>query len=104
MHHVAHVQKGQAAQDVVDKFYQMVLREVYLVLQQRVQIRINELDDDAYVHKVILFCLLATLLFRRGLLRTNDLDELRNERAFILFISLQFVCDLVETTQNLNFS
>jgi hypothetical protein len=38
------------------------------------------------------------------LFRANDLDELWNEGAFILLVSLKFVSNLIEATKDLDLS
>jgi hypothetical protein len=53
MHDIAHMQESKAAQDIVDEFDQMVFREVNLVFQQGVQVRINKFNNKTDIHQVI---------------------------------------------------
>lgn len=57
MHDVAHVQEGQTAKNVVDQFDQMVLGEINLMLEQRVQVCVDEFDDEANVHQIVVLAL-----------------------------------------------
>lgn len=84
----------------------MVLAEVNLVLEQRVQIRVHKLNDKANVHQIIMLRLPALALLRAALplLRAYDLNQLWHERALILLIPLQLVRDLIEASKYLYLS
>lgn len=79
MHDITHVQEGKAAQNIIDKLDQMVLCKVNLVLQQRVEISVHKLDDQANVHEIIAFRLGTLPPLVRRILWTYDLDQLRDE-------------------------
>lgn len=65
MHDVAHVHEGEAAENVIDQFYQVILRKVDFVLQQRVEVCVDELNDQANTFKIIapVLCLIDLLFF-----------------------------------------
>ena len=85
----------------------MILAKINFVLQERVQIRVNELDYEANVHQIVMFRGLPCLVLSRAtfaLLWADNLDQLWHKGALVLLIPLQFVCNFVKASQNLNLS